>query len=59
MIAESSGQTKILLTDLYQLTMLQGYFDGGMEETAVFEFFVRKLLRRRPSIISLTRCRET
>ena len=32
-----------LQTDLYQLTMLQGYFDQGMEETAVFEFFVRKL----------------
>lgn len=36
-------ETSILLTDLYQLTMLQGYFDLGMEETAVFEFFVRKL----------------
>jgi len=33
----------ILLTDLYQLTMLQGYHDTGMEETAVFEFFVRRL----------------
>jgi nicotinate phosphoribosyltransferase len=32
-----------LLTDLYQLTMLQGYFDRGMEEEAVFELFVRKL----------------
>ncbi|HEY5595572.1 MAG TPA: nicotinate phosphoribosyltransferase [Nitrospiria bacterium] len=32
-----------LLTDLYQLTMLQGYFDQGMEATAVFEFFVRTL----------------
>lgn len=32
-----------LLTDLYQLTMLQGYFDQGMKETALFEFFVRKL----------------
>ena len=32
-----------LLTDLYQLTMLQAYFDQGMNETAVFEFFVRKL----------------
>lgn len=32
-----------LFTDLYQLTMLQAYFDQGMEETAVFEFFVRKL----------------
>jgi nicotinate phosphoribosyltransferase len=33
----------VLLTDLYQLTMLQGYRDSGMEETAVFEFFVRRL----------------
>lgn len=32
-----------LLTDLYQLTMLQAYFDSGMEELASFEFFVRKL----------------
>jgi nicotinate phosphoribosyltransferase len=32
-----------LLTDLYQLTMLQGYFEGGMTGTAVFELFVRKL----------------
>lgn len=32
-----------LLTDLYQLTMLQGYIDQGMDETAVFELFVRKL----------------
>jgi nicotinate phosphoribosyltransferase len=35
--------TNTLLTDLYQLTMLQGYFDQRMEEIAVFEFFVRKL----------------
>lgn len=35
--------TSILLTDLYQLTMLQGYHDTGMQETAVFEFFVRRL----------------
>jgi nicotinate phosphoribosyltransferase len=32
-----------LLTDLYQLTMLQAYFDQGMEDTAVFEFFTRQL----------------
>ena len=32
-----------LLTDLYQLTMLQAYFDEGMRDTAVFEFFVRAL----------------
>ncbi|WP_303906090.1 nicotinate phosphoribosyltransferase [Thiohalomonas denitrificans] len=36
-------QSSPLLTDLYQLTMLDGYFEAGMEETAVFEFFVRKL----------------
>ncbi len=33
----------ILLTDLYQLTMLQGYYEQEMDETAVFEIFVRKL----------------
>jgi nicotinate phosphoribosyltransferase len=32
-----------LLTDLYQLTMLQGYHDAGMKDVAVFEFFVRRL----------------
>ncbi len=36
-------RSSALLTDLYQLTMLQGYHDAGMAETAVFEFFVRKL----------------
>src|SRR5512145_3153622 len=43
MVSEAGTPTSALLTDLYQLTMLQGYFDQGMEETAVFEFFVRKL----------------
>jgi nicotinate phosphoribosyltransferase len=32
-----------LLTDLYQLTMLQAYYEAGMTGTAVFELFVRKL----------------
>ncbi|QOJ24156.1 MAG: nicotinate phosphoribosyltransferase [Gammaproteobacteria bacterium] len=32
-----------LLADLYQFTMLQSYLEQGMEETAVFELFVRKL----------------
>jgi nicotinate phosphoribosyltransferase len=35
--------TSPLLTDLYQLTMLQGYYEQGMNDTAVFEFFSRKL----------------
>ena len=32
-----------LLTDLYEITMLQGYFSRSMDETAVFEFFVRNM----------------
>lgn len=32
-----------LLTDLYQLRMLQAYASRGMNECASFEFFVRKL----------------
>jgi nicotinate phosphoribosyltransferase len=32
-----------LLTDLYQLTMLQAYYEQDMTDTAVFELFVRKL----------------
>ncbi len=36
-----------LLTDLYQLTMLQAYFDRGMNQSASFEFFVRKLPAQR------------
>ena len=30
-----------LLTDLYQLTMIQAYLESGQTDTAVFEFFVR------------------
>jgi len=33
----------VLLTDLYQLTMVQAYLEQGMEDEAVFELFVRKL----------------
>jgi nicotinate phosphoribosyltransferase len=36
-----------LLTDLYQFTMLQAYFAQGMNDIAVFEFFVRRLPRNR------------
>jgi len=35
--------TSALLTDFYQLTMLAAYHEQGMTDTAVFEFFVRKL----------------
>lgn len=39
--------TSPLLTDLYQLNMLQAYLDHGKTDTAVFEFFVRRLPARR------------
>jgi nicotinate phosphoribosyltransferase len=41
-----------LLTDLYQLTMLLGYFDRGMEDTAVFELFVRSLPPQRGFVVA-------
>ncbi len=41
-----------LLTDLYQLTMLQGYLTQRMEGTAVFECFVRKLPPRRGFLVA-------
>src|SRR3974390_2103559 len=39
--------TSPLLTDLYQLNMIQAYLDHGETKTAVFEFFVRKFPARR------------
>jgi nicotinate phosphoribosyltransferase len=36
-----------LLTDLYQLNMVQAYLDHGETGTAVFEFFMRSLPARR------------
>ncbi|MCF8068957.1 MAG: nicotinate phosphoribosyltransferase [Desulfobacterales bacterium] len=41
-----------LLTDLYQLTMLQGYYEQEMKNEAVFEFFVRKLPENRNFLIA-------
>jgi nicotinate phosphoribosyltransferase len=42
----------VLLTDLYELTMLQAYFAGGMNATAAFEFFVRELPRDRGFLLA-------
>ncbi|MCY4614019.1 MAG: nicotinate phosphoribosyltransferase [Nitrospira sp.] len=36
-------RSSVLLTDFYQLAMLQGYLERGMEDTAVFECFVRTM----------------
>jgi len=41
-----------LLTDLYQLNMMQAYLDHGETQTAVFEFFVRTLPERRRFLLA-------
>ncbi len=41
-----------LLTDLYQMNMIQAYLDHDQTKTAVFEFFVRKLPARRDFLIA-------
>jgi nicotinate phosphoribosyltransferase len=44
--------SRALLTDLYQLTMAQVYFELGMDDTAVFELFARRLPRTRRFLIA-------
>ncbi len=41
-----------LLTDLYELTMLQSYFEEGMNGTAVFDLFVRRLPAQRNYLLA-------
>ena len=41
-----------LFTDLYELTMLQAYFEEGMREEAVFSLFVRRLPARRNFLLA-------
>ena len=42
-----------LLTDLYQLNMIETYLAYGETKTAVFELFVRKLPARRGFLVSV------
>ena len=44
--------TSPLLTDLYQLNMVQAYLDHGHTKSAVFEFFVRSLPSRRQFLVA-------
>lgn len=44
--------TSPLLTDLYQLNMIQADLDHGKTATAVFEFFFRKLPARRGFLVA-------
>lgn len=46
------AQRSPLLTDLYQLTMLEAYFQSRIEDTAVFEFFVRRLPEQRNFLVA-------
>ena len=46
------GNGLALFTDLYQLTMLQSYFEERMTERAVFSLFVRRLPPRRNFLIA-------
>jgi nicotinate phosphoribosyltransferase len=39
-------------TDLYQLTMVAGYFERGMDHKSTFELFVRNLPERRSYLIA-------
>src|SRR5919106_5077609 len=42
----------ILVTDLYELTMLQAYFEQDLRDTAVFSLFVRRLPARRNYLLA-------
>ena len=42
----------VLLTDLYELTMLEAYFAEGMDGSASFEFFVRALPPNRNFLVA-------
>lgn len=41
--AAGSGRVSALFTDLYELTMMQAYFEEDMKREAVFSLFVRRL----------------
>jgi nicotinate phosphoribosyltransferase len=48
----NTERASALLTDLYQINMMQAYLDHGETETAVFEFFVRSLPARRGFLLA-------
>src|SRR5262245_64361391 len=41
-----------LVTDLYELTMMQAYVDEGMHDVASFSLFVRRLPERRNFLLA-------
>lgn len=53
----SDSRNLTLLTDLYELTMMQGYFKNHTNPTVVFDAFFRKILltAATPSLPDLSR----
>lgn len=51
-MATHGNPPSALVTDWYQLSMLDAYYRLGMEQTAVFEFFVRRLPERRSFLVA-------
>ena len=51
-IAAMQSASSPLLTDLYQINMIQAYLDHGDTDTAVFELFVRSLPPRRGFLLA-------
>src|SRR5215475_12223102 len=47
-----SNSNVALFTDLYELNMLQSYFDEGMNDVAVFDLFVRRLPSNRNYLVA-------
>jgi nicotinate phosphoribosyltransferase len=47
-----SDENAALLTDLYELTMLQSYFDQGMKGISAFDLFVRRLPASRNYLVA-------
>ena len=47
-----AAEDLVLLTDLYQLTMLQSYWRRGMSEPATFDLFVRHLPANRRFLVA-------
>ena len=44
----TTAQNLTLLTDLYELTMMQGYFKNPVQETVIFDAFYRVINKYHP-----------
>jgi nicotinate phosphoribosyltransferase len=51
-MASRDPGSSALLTDLYQLTMLQTYYERGMTDIAAFELFFRRLPKSRNFLVA-------